>query len=69
MRTQVLVPHSLSLAWRLGRAVTAAQHAKRDPVAAVAEEAGGRVLFVGEWLSCSTSSVLSTGCVPRCAVL
>lgn len=46
------MPHTLSLAWRLGRAVAAAQHAKLDPVAALVAEAGGRLLFTGTVLSC-----------------
>lgn len=41
------VPHTLSLAWRLGRAILAAHHAKADPVAAVAAEGHGAVLFSG----------------------
>jgi hypothetical protein len=44
---RVLVPHTLSLAWRLGRAVARAQHAKRDAAEAAAAEGGGRVVFRG----------------------
>ena len=46
---QVVVPHSLSLAWRLGKAVAAAQHAKQDAPEAIAATAGGRVLFTGTY--------------------
>ncbi|KAK9800870.1 hypothetical protein WJX73_003020 [Symbiochloris irregularis] len=42
------IQHSMSLAWRLGRAVLAARHAKSDPVAAAAGEGGGRLLFAGK---------------------
>lgn len=45
---QVLIPYSLSLAWRLGHAVAVAQHAKQDPANALVAEAGGRILFTGE---------------------
>lgn len=41
------MPHSLSLAWRLGQAVAAARSAKQDTAAAVAKAGGGRVLFTG----------------------
>lgn len=41
------IPHSLSLAWHLGRAVLAARHAKADPVAAAAREGHGTMLFEG----------------------
>lgn len=44
---RVGVPHSLSLAWRLGQAVARAQHYKQDAAAAVAAAGGGRVLFKG----------------------
>jgi DUF917 family protein len=44
---QVLVPHTLSLAWRLGHAVAVAQHKKLDPGSEIAAETGGRVLFRG----------------------
>ena len=42
------VPRTLSLAWRLGRSVLAARQAKKDPVAAAAQEDQGRVLFAGK---------------------
>lgn len=45
---RVGVPHSLSRAWHLGRAVVAAQYAKQDAAAAVAAAGAGRVLFSGE---------------------
>ena len=45
---QVVVPHSLSLAFRLGQAVAAAQHAKQDAVRAAADVGGGAVIFSGE---------------------
>ena len=44
----VAVPHSLSLSWRLGRAVIAARRAKSDAVKAAAEAAGGTLLFAGK---------------------
>lgn len=44
---RVAVPHSLSRAWHLGRAVASAQTAKQDAAAAVAAAGGGRVLFTG----------------------
>jgi DUF917 family protein len=45
----VVIPHSLSHAWRLGKAVVQAQHAKHDPAAAVADAGGGKLLFAGEF--------------------
>lgn len=45
---KVVVPHSLSLAFRLGQAVAAAQHAKRDAVQAAADVGGGAVIFSGK---------------------
>ena len=47
VKVQVLVPHTLSLAWRLGHAVATAQHAKQDPADAIAAKSGGQVLFKG----------------------
>lgn len=44
---QVMVPHSLSLAWRLAQAVAAARHAKQDAAAAIAAAGGGCVLLEG----------------------
>jgi DUF917 family protein len=49
---RVVVPHSLSLAWRLGSAAARAQHAKRDAPAAIADAGGGRVLFLGRKECC-----------------
>ena len=52
------VQHSVSLAWRLGRAILAARHAKSDPVAAAAAEGHGKVVFSGiQW-----SAVLRACC-------
>lgn len=42
------VPNTVSLAWRLGRAVLAARSAKADAVHAAAVEGGGRLLFTGQ---------------------
>ena len=42
------VPHSLSLAWRLGRAVLDARQGKGDAVHAVAKAGGGCVVHSGE---------------------
>lgn len=42
------VPNTLSLAWRLGRAVLAARAAKADAVAAAAAIGGGRLFFIGD---------------------
>ena len=47
--TQVLVPESISLAWRLGRAVALAHRQHADPVEAVLQVYGsGRLLFRGK---------------------
>jgi DUF917 family protein len=42
------IPHSLSLAWRLGSAVRAARKGKADAIAAVVQEGGGQLLFKGD---------------------
>ena len=44
------IHHSLSHAWRLGRAILAARRTKADPVQAVTSQGNGTVLFVGEIL-------------------
>lgn len=49
---RVAIPHSLSLALRLGRAVLAARIGKADPVAAAAHTGGGRLLFQGLGSAC-----------------
>ncbi|KAL4447891.1 hypothetical protein ABPG75_005110 [Micractinium tetrahymenae] len=45
---QVVVPHSLSLAWLLGQAAAAAHSAKRNAPAAIVAAGGGSVLFTGK---------------------
>lgn len=45
---RVLVPHTLSLAWRLGKAAAEARRSKADAAAAIAAAGGGCVLFTGE---------------------
>ncbi len=44
------IPHSLSLAWRLGRGIVAARRDKHDAAGAVAAAGGGCVVFRGEVL-------------------
>lgn len=51
---RVAVTGTLSLAWRLGRAVISARVAKADAVLAAAAEGGGRLLFTGEPLCAPT---------------
>lgn len=48
---RVAIPGSLTLAWRLGRAVARAHQAKSDPVQAVAQAGQGALLFSGAVLS------------------
>lgn len=48
LRGRALVAHSLSLAWRLGKAVVEAQHAKHAAPHAVAAQGGGKVVFTGK---------------------
>lgn len=45
---RVAVRGTVSLAWRLGRAVIGARDAKADAVRAAAAEGGGNVLFTGK---------------------
>ncbi|BDA41353.1 probable D-/L-hydantoinase subunit A at N-terminal half [Coccomyxa sp. Obi] len=45
---RMAVPHTVTLAWRLGRAVLTALAAKADAVHAAAVEGGGRLLFTGK---------------------
>lgn len=61
---QVVVPHSLSLALRLGSAVAAAQHAKQDAPAAIAAAGGGRVLFTGGAAAVAGGWLQRFGCQP-----
>jgi DUF917 family protein len=56
-----VVPHSLSLAWRLGAAAAAALHEKRDAAAAIAAAGGGRVLFRGAMLGSACGVCLALG--------
>lgn len=53
---RVAVPGTLSLAWRLGRAVISARVAKADAMPAAAAEGGGRLLFTGEPLCAPTAA-------------
>ena len=48
---RVAIPGTLTLAWRLGRAVARAQDAKTDPVQAVVQAGQGAFLFSGVVLS------------------
>lgn len=45
---RMAVPHTVSLAWRLGCAVLDARSAKSDAVHAAALESSGRLLFTGQ---------------------
>ena len=45
---RVAVPYSLSHAWRIGDAVRRAVHAKQDPVSALVQTEGGRLLAKGK---------------------
>lgn len=45
---RVIIPNTISGSLKLGKVVLAARQAGGDPVAAVAREVGGRLLFVGE---------------------
>ncbi len=45
---RTLIPGTLSLAQQLGRAVRAARAGRRDPVASLLGEYGGRLLFTGK---------------------
>ena len=59
----LLVPHTLSMAWRLGVAVCKAQHAKHDAADAVASLGGGRVLFRGDPLATMRAACFGSACV------
>ena len=48
---RVAIPGTLTLAWRLGRAVARAHNAKTDPVQAVVQAGQGALLFSGGVLS------------------
>ena len=48
---RVAIPGTLTLAWRLGRAVARAHEAKTDPVQAVVQAGPGALLFSGAVLS------------------
>ena len=43
-----IIPHSLSRAWRLGKAVWSARRAKTSPIDAILEHEGGKLLFWGK---------------------
>ena len=47
---RVAIPGTLTLAWRLGRAVARAHDAKSDPVQAVVQAGQGALLFSGAML-------------------
>ena len=48
---RIAIPGTLTLAWRLGRAVACAHQAKSDPVQAVVQAGQGALLFSGAVLS------------------
>ncbi|KAK9820469.1 hypothetical protein WJX72_010677 [[Myrmecia] bisecta] len=59
---RVVVPHTLSLAWHLGRAVLSARASKADSVAAVAAEGGGRLLFQGKVVDVRRTTAAGFAC-------
>ena len=71
---RVAIPGTLTLAWRLGRAVARAHQAKSDPVQAILQAGQGALLFSGAVLSrdptigCARDADLRLACFQICWV-